>query len=157
MPTSMRDGPRRVFSYSSEGDPRELPHVHLSAGADEAEFWLTPEVSMACNDGLEPNLLSRALRLVEQSATDLWKHGMSISPEAVRFDEDVMWVDPSDGRMIGVPLARFARLLRATPAEREACTLGLRGLHWAAIDEDVSVNGLLSGQRDRTRQGAQAA
>ena len=82
---------------------------------------------------------------------------MSISPEAVRFDEDVMWVDLSDGRTIGVPLAWFPRLLRATPAEREACTLSRRGLHWEAIDEDVSVIGLLSGQGDRTQQGAQAA
>ena len=67
MPTLIRDGPLRVFFYSNEGDPRELPHVHVSAGADEAKFWLTPEVSMAYNDGLKPKLLSRALRLVEQS------------------------------------------------------------------------------------------
>ncbi|CTQ33133.1 DUF2442 domain-containing protein [Jannaschia rubra] len=82
---------------------------------------------------------------------------MSISPEAVRFDEDVMWVELSDGRTIGVPLAWFPRLLRATPAEREACTLSRRGLHWEALDEDVSVAGLLAGQGDRTGQGAQAA
>lgn len=65
MPTLMRDGPLRVFFYSNEGDPREPPHVHVIADAAEAKFWLTPEVSMAYNEGLKPKLLSRALRLVE--------------------------------------------------------------------------------------------
>lgn len=82
---------------------------------------------------------------------------MSISPEAVRFDEDVMWVELSDGRTIGVPLAWFPRLMRATPEERGAVELSRRGLHWEALDEDVSVAGLLAGQGDRTGHGAQAA
>lgn len=82
---------------------------------------------------------------------------MRTTPEAVRFDEDVMWVEPSDGRTIGVPLAWLPSLLHATPAEREACTLSRRGLHWEALDEAVSVAGLLAGQGDRTGQGAQAA
>ena len=40
---------------------------------------------------------------------------MAISPEALRFDADCMWVDLSDGRTIGVPLAWFPRLLHALP------------------------------------------
>ena len=82
---------------------------------------------------------------------------MRTTPEAVRFGEDVMWVGPSDGRTIGVPLAWFPPLLRATPAEREACTLSRRGLHWEALDTNISVAGLLAGPGDRTEQGAQAA
>ena len=31
-----------------------------------------------------------------------------------------MWVDRSDGRIVGVPLAWFSRLLQATPEQREA-------------------------------------
>ena len=30
---------------------------------------------------------------------------MSVSPEAVRFDEDVMRIELSEGRTMGVPLA----------------------------------------------------
>ena len=45
--------------------------------------------------------------------------GLSISAETLQFDADKMWVGLSDGRVIGVPLARFPRLARATPAERE--------------------------------------
>ena len=37
--------------------------------------------------------------------------GMDISAKAVRFDDDSMWVELSDGRTIGVPYAWFPRLL----------------------------------------------
>jgi len=59
-----------------------------------------------------------------------------------------MWVELSDGRTIGVPIAWFPRLLRATPAEREQVRLTSRGLHWDAFDEDISVAGLLAGLGD---------
>jgi len=59
-----------------------------------------------------------------------------------------MWVELSDGRTIGVPLAWFPRLLRATPEQREQVRLSTRGLHWDALDEDVSVAGLLAGLGD---------
>ena len=68
-----------------------------------------------------------------------------------------MRVDLSDGRTIGMPLAWFPRLLHATPAERAACSLSRRGLHWEELDEDVSIAGLLAGQGDRTHSGEQAA
>jgi len=32
---------------------------------------------------------------------------MKVSAKAVRFDEDSMWVDLTDGRTIGVPYAWF--------------------------------------------------
>jgi hypothetical protein len=37
-----------------------------------------------------------------------------VSPTNVRFDSDSMWVDLSDGRTLGVALAWFPRLLKAT-------------------------------------------
>ena len=80
---------------------------------------------------------------------------MSISPTAVRFDEDTMWVDLTDGRTLGVPLAWFPRLLHATPAERERVELSRVGLHWEEIDEDISVAGLLAGRGDMTRRTEQ--
>ena len=82
---------------------------------------------------------------------------MSISPENVRFDEDSMWVELSDGRILGVPIAWFPRLLNATPDQREAFELSRRGIHWRAIDEDVSVEGLLLGLGDQTRRMHAAA
>jgi Protein of unknown function (DUF2442) len=81
---------------------------------------------------------------------------MTISATAVRFDEHIMWVDLSDGRTIGVPLAWFPRLLRATPAQRQSVEISRVGLHWEEIDEDISVAGLLAGRGDMTRQAEQA-
>ena len=82
---------------------------------------------------------------------------MSTSPEAVSFDDDSMWVTLGDGRTIGVPLVWFPRLHRATPAQRESVELSRRGLHWEALDEDISVAGLLAGHGDLTRERAPAA
>lgn len=82
---------------------------------------------------------------------------MSISAETVRFEGETMWVGLSDGRVIGVPVAWFPRLLRASVAEREGFTLSPFGIHWEALDEDVSVEGLLAGRGDRRRVGGEAA
>ena len=77
----------------------------------------------------------------------------SVNAKHVRFDEDSMWVDLSDGRTIGVPLAWFPRLLRATAEERGQVRISSRGLHWEGLDEDVSVAGLLAGLGDQTASG----
>jgi hypothetical protein len=82
---------------------------------------------------------------------------MSISATSVRFDEHTMWVDLSDGRTLGVPLAWFPRLLQASPAERERVELSRVGLHWEDLDEDISVAGLLAGLGDLTRSGERVA
>lgn len=78
---------------------------------------------------------------------------MSISAESVRFDADVMWVHLADGRILGVPLAWFPRLMQASDAEREAVEISAFGLHWDALDEDISVPALLAGE---TRPGVAA-
>lgn len=81
----------------------------------------------------------------------------SVKATSVRFDDDSMWVELSDGRTLGVQLAWFPRLLRATPGQRDACRISERGLHWAALDEDISVTGLLTGYGDQTRRLPSAA
>ena len=78
---------------------------------------------------------------------------MTISAESVRFDDDAMWVTLSDGRVLGVPLAWFPRLLHATPPERADFTLSAFGIHWEALDEDISVAGLLAGRGDMAGVG----
>ena len=77
---------------------------------------------------------------------------MNTSPKAVRFDNDTMWVNLSDGRTIAAPLAWFPRLLDATPAQLALVELSKGGLHWEALDEDISVAGLLAGQPDVSRR-----
>jgi hypothetical protein len=76
--------------------------------------------------------------------------------KTLRFDADTMWVHLADGRQLGVPLAYFPRLLRATPEAREKYVIsgGGTGLHWDDLDEDISVPALLMGVGDRTRRTA---
>jgi hypothetical protein len=68
----------------------------------------------------------------------------------VRFDDDSMWVDLDDGRRIAVPLAWFPRLLSATPEQRAQFEISPRGIHWEALDEDISIDGLMAGHGDLT-------
>jgi hypothetical protein len=75
----------------------------------------------------------------------------------VRFDEDSFWVSLADGRVIGVPLAWFPRLLHATPEQREQVRISSRGLHWEALDEDISIAGLLNGLGDMSQPQPLAA
>jgi hypothetical protein len=58
---------------------------------------------------------------------------------------DTLNVLLADGRMISTPLAWFPRLVDATPKQRAAWELigGGLGIHWEAIDEDISVASLL--------------
>jgi hypothetical protein len=82
---------------------------------------------------------------------------MSISATSVRFDDNTMWVDLSDGRTLGVPLAWFPRLLNATPAQRTQVELSRTGLHWEVLDEDISIAGLIAGRGDMTRRSERVA
>ena len=74
--------------------------------------------------------------------------------EIVRVTADILEVELSDGRAISAPLAWFPRLLHATAAERSAWRLigSGEGIHWEALDEDISVEGLLLGHPSRESQ-----
>lgn len=67
------------------------------------------------------------------------------SPVSVRFEADTMWVLLSDGRTVGVPLARHERLVGVSHGELSDVTLSPLGLHWLKLEEDISVTGLLLG------------
>jgi len=76
---------------------------------------------------------------------------------SVRFDADSMWVELSDGRTLGVPLAWFPRLLHGTVEQREQVRISARGLHWEALDEDISIAGLLACNVDLTNRSKTVA
>jgi hypothetical protein len=57
-----------------------------------------------------------------------------------------MWVSLEDGRILGVPLGWFPRLAKATPEQLAEVQISAFGLHWDALDEDVSVPALLEGR-----------
>lgn len=82
---------------------------------------------------------------------------MNISPKTVTFDDNNMWVALADGRILGVPLVWFPRLMNASRAELEKFELSSRGIHWDNLDEDISIDGLLVGQGDVTHKPFKAA
>ena len=63
----------------------------------------------------------------------------------VTCTENVLQVVLADGREIAVPLVWFPRLQEATPDQRKDWRLigGGIGIHWEAVDEDISIESLL--------------
>lgn len=62
--------------------------------------------------------------------------------------DDALSVDLVDGRTIAVPIEWYPRLLHASPEERRKWRLVADGvgIHWPDLDEDISVENLLSGK-----------
>jgi hypothetical protein len=62
--------------------------------------------------------------------------------------EDTLTVDLIDGRTISVPIAWYPRLLHGSPKERNNWRFigDKEGINWSDLDEDISVENLLSGK-----------
>ena len=67
--------------------------------------------------------------------------------QSVSVTDDALIVELVDGRTVSVPLAWYPRLLHGTAQERSDFQLIGRGegIHWPALDEDISVSGILAG------------
>ena len=79
-------------------------------------------------------------------------------PDAVdvAVTEDTLRVDLSDGRTILVPLEWYPRLVHGATEEKNNWRLIGRGhgIHWDALDEDISVEGLLAGKSSGESQAS---
>ena len=67
--------------------------------------------------------------------------------KAVRVTREALIVELHDGRTVSVPVAWYPRLAHGSLKERQQWELigpGI-GIHWPALDEDVSIDGLLKG------------
>lgn len=73
--------------------------------------------------------------------------------------DDELTVVFVDGRTISVPIEWYPRLQRATPAQRKDWRLigEGHGIHWPAVDEDIStimlIEGLPSIEYERAKPG----
>lgn len=67
----------------------------------------------------------------------------------VHCTADELVVVLTDGRTLTVPLAWFPRLVNASARQRSKYELlgNGSGIHWPMVDEDISVSGLLMGNR----------
>jgi hypothetical protein len=73
------------------------------------------------------------------------------NPRAIEVvvNEDELVVHLADGRTVSIPLAWFPTLLHASADERADFRIIGDGeyINWPAVDEDLSVSGLLRGTR----------
>lgn len=67
--------------------------------------------------------------------------------KSVEFDQDMMHVFLTDGRILSVPVRWFPLLREATPEQREHYEIGGGGIsiYWPEVDEDLSIAGLMAG------------
>ena len=66
----------------------------------------------------------------------------------VLVTDDTLTVNLGDGRTISVPVEWYPRLAYGTPQEQSTWRLigHGAGIHWPDLDEDISLESLLSGQ-----------
>lgn len=66
---------------------------------------------------------------------------------AVKVTDETITAHLADGRTISVPLAWSWRLSNATPEQRNHLEIigSGQGVHWPAVDEDISAIGMLIG------------
>ena len=70
--------------------------------------------------------------------------------DAISTAEGLLTVWLKDGRILSLPLVWYPSLAKATVAERELWqpSGAGRGIHWPALDYDLSVEGLLEGRHE---------
>jgi hypothetical protein len=77
-------------------------------------------------------------------------NGKSAKVKDVSTDDGALtlWLD--DGRVVGVPLSWFPSLVEASPKERNTWRRSGAGsgIHWVALDYDLSVEGILAGHHE---------
>ncbi|HEX3358486.1 MAG TPA: DUF2442 domain-containing protein [Tepidisphaeraceae bacterium] len=71
---------------------------------------------------------------------------------SVRVTDDSLIVDLEDGRQVSAPLVWYPRLLHGTAKERANLEIGHYGVHWPDLDEDISIKGLLLGNKSGESQ-----
>ncbi|MEI8314452.1 MAG: DUF2442 domain-containing protein [Verrucomicrobiota bacterium] len=71
-------------------------------------------------------------------------------PAALRVwvEKRIVYIELTDGRMVGFPADRFSRLKNATPEQLNQVELRLNGyaLRWEELDEDLTVPGVVAGR-----------
>lgn len=73
----------------------------------------------------------------------------AVEPAAIRAwaESRTVFVELTDGRIIGFPANRFPLLAQATDEELKEVTIRLNGfaLRWEKLDEDITVPGIVAG------------
>lgn len=73
---------------------------------------------------------------------------MSKFTTLVWVDGRIIFIELTDGRIIGFPADRFRILKNATDEQLKEVKLRLHGyaLRWESLDEDITVSGIVAGR-----------
>jgi len=75
---------------------------------------------------------------------------LPVEPAALRVwvEGRIVFLELTDGRIVGFPADRFRLLKAATDEQLQGVTLELQGyaLRWEELDEDLTVPGIVAGR-----------
>lgn len=75
---------------------------------------------------------------------------VTVEPIAIRAwaEKRTIYIELTDGRIIGFPADRFKILSKATEEQLKEVSLRLNGfaLRWESLDEDITVPGIVAGK-----------
>ena len=74
--------------------------------------------------------------------------------QTVTIDDDSLTVDLKDGRTVITPILWYPRLDYATEQERQNFQILRNVIYWPALDEEVSVRGMLLGRMSGESQAS---
>jgi len=76
-------------------------------------------------------------------------HTLSEEPAAIKVwvEKRMIFIELTDGRLIGFPADRYRILSEATDEQLQGVHLRLNGfaLRWEELDEDITVGGIVAG------------
>jgi len=89
--------------------------------------------------------------------TTIVEKAKSVEPAAIRVwvESRTVFLELTDGRIIGFPADRFLILKAATDEQLKEVTLRLDGyaLRWESLDEDITVPGVVAGNFQLSLEG----
>lgn len=89
-------------------------------------------------------------------STILVEKNLAVEPAAIRVwvENRIVFIELTDGRIVGFPANRFQILKKATDEQLKAVTLRLNGyaLRWENLDEDITVPGIVAGNFQLSEQ-----
>ncbi|MBN1648510.1 MAG: DUF2442 domain-containing protein [Spirochaetales bacterium] len=74
----------------------------------------------------------------------------------IKINDESIIVDFDDGRTISLPTSWYPRLQYGSQKERDNYHMigNGEGIHWPDLDEDISIEGLISGIRSHESQAS---
>jgi len=159
MPAILRIGKYRFHFYSDEGggglSRRTFtcvpPKANVNSGSTPCGSPATmayPPTNYARSSGTFLSIRSCSWReSISSTTTDSSSITQAVALR-VWVEKRTVFLELTDGRIVGFPADRFKLLHAATDDQLNAVTLELKGsaLRWEELDEDLTVSGVVAGR-----------